>query len=183
VKWKLKFAYLPNAQVENMERPNLAQLRKLVGVANYQFGPGVGQALFNNRVRIECSRRTGRIRHIYRKGHLIATLRPTDGYLALTPKGAHIVLSKVRNPRNIVMVRNDVSEVIRSGGDVFAKHVTHTDMNIRPAEEVIVIDEKRDLTGVGRAVLSGREMTHFTRGVAVKIRKGVDTSAREPGDS
>jgi 7-cyano-7-deazaguanine tRNA-ribosyltransferase len=160
-----------------MEVPNLAQLRKLVGVANYQFGSGVGQALFNNRVRIERSRKTGRIRHIYLGRRLIATLRPTDGYLALTPRGAQIVLSKVRNPRNTVVIRDDVSEVVRCGGDAFAKHVVRADGNIRPAEEVIVIDEQKDLLGVGRAVMSGREMVHFRRGVAVKMRKGVDTSA------
>jgi len=171
-----------------MERPNSAQLRKLVGVANYQFGAGVGPALFNNRVLIECSRRTGRIRHIYQGGHLIATLRPTDGCLALSPKGAHIILSKVKSPHNIVVVRADVSEVVRGGGDVFAKHVAGSDSSIRPAEEVIVIDEGKGLVGVGRAVLSGREMMHFRRGVAVKVRRGVDASSDkeltgEPADS
>jgi len=162
-----------------MQRPTLAQLRKLVGVANYQFGTGVGQALFNNKVRIECSRRTGRIRHIYRGGHLVATLRPTDGYLALTLDGADILLSKIKNPRNVVVVQNDVSEAVRIGGDVFAKHVAHSDPNIRPAEEVIVIDQGKDLVGVGRAVLSGREMMHFKRGVAVKLRRGIDEASEK----
>jgi predicted RNA-binding protein (TIGR00451 family) len=95
-------------------------------------------------------------------------------------------LSKIKNPRNIVVVQDDVSEVVRGGGDVFAKHVADTDLSIRPAEEVIVVDEGKALVGVGRAVLSGREMKHFTRGIAVKLRKGVDASdgemAKEPAD-
>jgi len=156
-----------------MNRPTLAELRKLVGVANYQFGGAVGDVLFNNRVRIECSRRTGRIRHIYRDGHLIATLRPTDGYLALTPNGARILLSKNKNQGNLVVVQTDVSDVVRAGGDVFAKHVVRSDSSIRPAEEVIVTDERKALVGVGSAVLSGHEMMHFRRGVAVKLRRGV----------
>lgn len=157
-----------------MDRPTLAQLRKLVGVANYQFGAGVGPALFNKRVLVECSRRTGRIRYIYRDNRLIATLRPRDGYLALTPDGASLLLSGVKTPPNIVMIQADVAEVVRGGGDVFAKHVVQADSNLRPAEEAIVTDERGGLVGVGRAVLSGHDMMHFKRGVAVKLRRGVE---------
>jgi 7-cyano-7-deazaguanine tRNA-ribosyltransferase len=160
-----------------MDRPTLAELRKLVGVANYQFGANAGHALFDNQVRIERSRRTGRIRHIYRDGRLIATLRPTDGYLALTLSGAHRLLSRIKNLSNVVVVQADVSDVVRGGGDVFAKHVASSDSSIRPAEEVIVTDEQKALVGVGSAVLSGREMMHLKRGVAVKLRKGVDESS------
>jgi len=132
----------------------------------------VGQVLFKS-VRIECSRKTGRIRHVYVSDQLIATLRPKDGYLALTTHGASIVLSKVAKPPNIVSVETDVSEAIRAGGDVFAKHVIRADPELRPADEVIVTDESGVLLGVGRAVLSGVEMMDFKRGVAVKLRRGI----------
>jgi len=156
----------------------MPQLRKLVGIANYQFGKEAGSVLFNKEVRIECSRRTGRIRHVYRGGQLIATLRPKDGYLALTPHGAKILLSKMGEPPNTVMVQNDVSDIVKAGGDVFAKHVVRADVNLRPAEEVIVTDERGLLLGVGRAVLSGADMLHFKRGVAVKLRRGVQVTDR-----
>lgn len=156
-----------------MDRPTVPQLRKLVGIANYQFGNGAGAVLFNKDVRIECSRRTGRIRHVYRGGHLITTLRPKDGYLALTPHGGGILLAKAKTLPNVVSVQNDVSEFVKSGGDVFAKHVVRADQELRPAEEVIVTDERGVLLGVGRSVLSGTDMTHFKKGVAVKLRKGV----------
>ena len=160
-----------------MGRPNITQLRKLVGIANYQFGAGVGSALFNKQARVECSKRTGRIRHIYRGSQLVATLRPTDGYLALTPSGANILLSKIRKPPNIVAVQTDVSGFVKQGGDVFAKHVVRADVNLRSAEEVIVTDEQGVLLGVGKAVLSGPEMLHFKKGVAVNLRRGVQKSA------
>ena len=165
-----------------MDRPTLTQLRKLVGVANYQFGTGIGPALFNKQVFVECSRRTGRIRHIYRNGRLIATLRPRDGYLALTPDGASILLSGVRNPPNVVVLQTDVADVVRGGGDVFAKHVVQADSSLRPAEEVIVTDERRVLVGVGRAVLSGVDMMHFKRGVAVRLRRGVQEASDNAPD-
>jgi uncharacterized protein with predicted RNA binding PUA domain len=113
---------------------------------------------------------------------LIATLRPRDGYLALTPDGASILLSGVRNPPNVVVLQTDVADVVRGGGDVFAKHVVQADSSLRPAEEVIVTDERRVLVGVGRAVLSGVDMMHFKRGVAVRLRRGVQEASDNAPD-
>jgi len=155
-----------------MEHPSRSQLRKLIAVGNYQFGKGVGSTLFDRKVMIECSRRTGRIRHVYVRGKLIATLRPKDGFLALTPHGAGIILHKVKAAPNVVMVDAAVADAIRDGGDVFAKHVMRADPDLRPGEEVIVIDAGGSLLGVGSAVLAGHEMTAFRRGVAVNLRKG-----------
>jgi predicted RNA-binding protein (TIGR00451 family) len=162
-----------------LSHPTFPQLRKLIGVANYQFGKNVGSVLFNRDVKVTCSRRTGRIRHVFRKNQLIATLRPKDGYLALTIVGAKLILSRTKDPPNLVIVQNDVSEFIRTGGDVFAKHIVGADRCLRPAEEVIVVDENKHLLAVGRAFLSGNDMQYFKRGVAVKVRRGVDDSRRE----
>ena len=150
------------------------QRRKLVGIGNYQFGNRAGEALFDGNVEIECSRKTGRIRHVYIRSKLVATLRPRDGFIALTPAGAEIILNRVRNAPNVVTVDSDVGESIRVGGDVFAKHVVAADQWLRPGEEAIVTDEHGTLLGVGSAVLAGHEMTAFKRGVAVNVRKGVD---------
>ena len=159
-------------------RATPVQLRKVVGVANYQFGPGVGSVLFNRKSRIVCSRKTGRIRHIYRGEKLLATLRPTDGYLALTPHGARILLNKMTVAPNIVMIQSDVAEFITKGGDVFAKHIVRAADTIRPSDEVIVINESGDLLGVGSALLSGKDMKYFKRGVAVRVRRGTDETNR-----
>jgi len=157
-----------------VERPSNLHLRKLVGVGNYQFGQEIGSVLFNRKVRIECSRKTGRVRHIYGHDRLIATLRPKDGYLALTPHAANIILSKVEHPPNLVVVQTEVSEAIKAGGDVFAKHIVRANGDLSAGEEVIVTDEDGLLLGVGAATLSGREMCAFKRGVAVKLRRGLD---------
>jgi 7-cyano-7-deazaguanine tRNA-ribosyltransferase len=148
-----------------------------VGVANYQFGKGAGAALFARGIRVACSKRTGRIRHIYRNGKLIATLRPKDGYLALTTEGALLILSGMKQPPNLVAVQDDVADFIKAGGDVFAKHVVRADENLRPAEEVIVTDQEGTLLGTGKAVLSGNDMKFFKRGVAVRVRRGAREAA------
>jgi predicted RNA-binding protein (TIGR00451 family) len=149
-------------------------LRKIIGVANYQFGRGAGSILFDRNNRIVCSRKTGRVRHIYHGEKLIATLRPTDGFLALTIYGARILLDKLTVVPNTVTVQSDVAEFITKGGDVFAKHIVRAADTIRPSDEVIVTDEAGRLLGVGSALLSGNDMKHFRRGVAVRVRRGTN---------
>jgi len=158
------------------------QRRKLIGVANYQFGSHVGETLFGGEVRIVCSKRTGRIRHILKGKQLLATLRPTDGFLALTVTGAQLLLDKIDDPPNVVSVQSDVGEFIKSGGDVFSKHVVSVP-DLRPAEEAIVTDDEGNLLGVGTACISGNDMKYFKRGVAVRIRCGVGSKETSNGVS
>ena len=147
-------------------------LRKIIGIANYQFGQGAGSVLFDRSCRIVCSRKTGRVRHIYRGMKLIATLRPIDGFLALTVHGAKILHDSTKFVRNTVTIQSDVGEFIMKGGDVFAKHIVNAPDTIHPSDEVIVTDEAGQLLGVGSALLSGSDMNYFGRGVAVRVRRG-----------
>jgi len=153
-------------------------LRKVIGVANYQFGLGAGSVLFDRGCRIVCSRKTGRVRHIYRDKTLIATLRPTDGFLALTVHGAKILHDSLKFVSNTVTIQSDVGEFVMKGGDVFAKHIVKASDTIRPSDEVIVTDETGQLLGVGSALLSGNDMKYFRRGVAVRVRRGIDEIRR-----
>jgi uncharacterized protein with predicted RNA binding PUA domain len=74
-------------------------------------------------------------------------------------------------------VSNDVASFVAEGKSVFAKHVVAADSEIRPEEEVTVLDEDGRLLAVGRAVLTGREMLAFKRGVAVKVRRGIGSGS------
>lgn len=148
----------------------LLRIRK---TADYQLGKDVGKVLFPDSVTIGFSKKTGRIRHLFLDGKLLATLRPTDGMFSLTLHGAKRLVADLKPLRHWVRVEEDIATFIAEGKSVFAKHVTDADVEIRPMEEVIVLDEKDNVLAVGRAVLTGHEMTAFKRGVAVKTRKGV----------
>jgi len=149
------------------------ELIKLKAIANYQFGRNAGEALFKGDIKVSRSYRTGRVRNIYLNGKLIATVRASDGFLALTPEGARLLLKAFRPPKLRVIVPNHVADAIAEGRSVFAKHVIDVDPEIRAGEEVIVVDENDRLLAVGKAVLSAEEMMAFDKGVAVKVRKGV----------
>lgn len=77
-------------------------------------------------------------------------------------------------PRQRVSVIDGVEEFIRKGGNVFAKHVRKVDPELRPAEEVMVVDSKDRLLAVGKTFFSASEMLSFKIGIAVKVRHGVD---------
>ena len=147
-------------------------LRRLRAIAEYQFGLGVGEALFPEFISIERSKNTGKIRFITIADTLIATLRPTDGYLTLTIKGAERLSSKIDDLGCIVTVMDEASEFVAQGRNVMAKHVVFAGYKIRPGDEVLVLNSKKEVVGVGRALLNGEEMLAFQKGVAVKIRRG-----------
>ena len=150
-----------------------SELQRIRSVADYQFGKGVGSKLFTTKVVLTRSKRTGRIRYIYLDGKRLATLRPTDGLFSLSIAGARRILANANSVKYLVVVCNDVGEYISKGGNVFAKHVVEADINIRLMDEVMVVDEERNILAVGRAALSGHEMLVFKIGLAVKVRHGL----------
>lgn len=141
-------------------------------MADYQFGKGAGRLLFPRNVKIEYSKKTGRIRYVYLNDARLATMRPTDGLFSLSLVGAQRLVRHRDRAKCIVTVKNDVAEFVAAGGDVFAVHVVNADDEIRSKDEVIIVNETGSILAVGRAVLSSEEMTAFKRGVAVRVRRG-----------
>ena len=151
-----------------MESP----VRRIRSIADYQYGAGVGQRLFPENVTIEYSHSTGRIRYINLGSERIATLRPTDGMLSISVAAARALAKACPEAYCFVTVRQDVAKFVAEGGDVFAAHVVKADAEIRPKDEVVVVDEQGQVMAVGRAALSAAEMKAFKTGVAVKVRHG-----------
>lgn len=149
-------------------------LQKIRAIANYQFESNVGHILFPEEVELTHSRRTGRIRHISLEGGLLATLRPRDSLFSLTIHGAQRLKTALKPLQSRVVARKDVEEFIKSGRNLFARHVVTVDEEVRPGNEVVIINEDDEILAVGRALLSGMEMLAFKRGVAVKVRRGVE---------
>lgn len=154
--------------MQTLENPKA----KVRTIADYQFSKGVGTQLFPDNIEIQLSPRTGRIRYINHNGQRLATLRPTDGLLSLSIKAAQIITQQIPQAKCFVTVKNEVAPYIARGGDVFAVHVVAVDDEIRAKDEVIAIDEDRNVLAVGRALLSANEIRAFKTGIAVKTRHG-----------
>ncbi len=148
-------------------------LRKIKAIADYQFGVGAGEALFKGNIKIEKSKKTGKIRHIYDKGVIVANMRASDSFLVLSKEGAKRLHNSMPYPENRVVVNEDSVPFARDGKSVFAKFVVDCDENIRSNDEVLIVSEDDELLAYGKALLCAHEMGDFNTGQAVKTRKGM----------
>jgi len=145
---------------------------KIMAMGDYQFGRGSGEALFGD-ARVEFAR-TGRIRRVYSSEDvLLATVRASDGFLILTIAGAKR-LQNMKYPHKRVMIEDsEVCEIVKEGRNVFAKFVEECDPDIRPSDEILVVDKDDKLLASGKAMLNGEEILAFKKGIAIKVRRGV----------
>lgn len=150
----------------------LNEKKKIIYVADYQFGVGAGQALFKGNVEIVKSKKTGKIRHIYYGENLIATMRAADGFFVLSKEGAKRLHSRMEYPQNRVMVNKDSEPFAQEGKSIFNKFVIDCDRNIRANDEVLIVNEKDELLAFGKSLLNSAEIMDFKVGQAIKTRKG-----------
>ncbi len=151
-------------------------MRKIISVADYQFGRHAGKYLFGNGdIKIVKSKRTGKIRNVYVNGKHVVSMRASDGFFTLKLEGAKILHEHFPFPKMRVMVSDDAEPFIRDGKNVFAKFVMNADEEIRPYDEVLIVNGRDELIGVGQAIMNRDEMLSFERGVAVKTREGLNT--------
>ncbi|CAD5244160.1 tRNA guanosine(15) transglycosylase TgtA [Thermococcus camini] len=168
----------PFAQSEGEEeftitKPARGEARSYVmAIAEYQFGEGAGEAFRD--AFVELSRKTGMPRQIKANGKHLATFRAEDGLLTLGIEGARRLREILPFPRMRVVVNEDADPFARKGKNVFAKFVVDADPDIRPYDEVLVVNERDELLATGQTLLNGEELKVFQSGLAVKVRRGVE---------
>ena len=161
-----------------MDIERILSLRKIKGISDYQFGPEITDVLFENEdeIRIEYSKNTGKIKHVYKDDELILNYRPTNGFFTLSLYSAFKIIEKVPPPTLRVTVLNDISDFIKKGRNVFCKHVVAIDDDLRPLDEVIVVNENDELLAVGKLKIPVPYVKDFDTGVAVRVRRGIEKS-------
>lgn len=150
---------------------NRDPLRIVRAIADYQFGGGVGEKLFDDECIVKISKRTGRPKYVYEGEEVLATVRYPDNLLALTLKGAEKLSKILPRPRFRVVIKPKALNKVLKGMNPTARDVLNVDEKILPGEEVLIEDLKGELIGVGRAVVSGSLMKDVASGVVVKLRK------------
>jgi uncharacterized protein with predicted RNA binding PUA domain len=150
--------------------PSSKEFIRLRAVADFLFEKGVGKHLFPEGIRVLKTK--GRIRQVWLSDEILCSIRASDGFIVLNRKGAELLHSCLRFPRLRVVVSDEAAPFVAQGKTVFAKHVVSADPEIRPAEEVLVVNGKDRLLASGKAMLSGEEMLAFKVGRAVEVRRG-----------
>lgn len=148
---------------------------------DYVFGKGTSKKLDFETIDFQYSRRTGRLRYVINREskEILFTLR-ANGSIAPTVSGARFILGhrigKKSRPRWVITVINDVSEFVANGKTVFCKHVTACDEELLAGEDVAVSNQRGELLAVGKTVVPASLMKQFKRGVAVKVREGINVN-------
>jgi len=151
-------------------------LKRARMIADLQFGRKAGVTLFPDGTTYSLSN-TGRLRYLYWGKERIATVRANDGLLTLSMIGAQRLHSFFPFPKLRVIASDNIAPLIAKGGNLFAKHVSGVDPEIRAGDEIIVVDGKDKLLATGTALLAPEEMIQIKKGVAVTIRKGAETES------
>jgi predicted RNA-binding protein (TIGR00451 family) len=148
-------------------------LRKIRTIADYQFSEGAGCTLFPDEIDVTISRKTGKIKEIRDGSSHLATLNPRTGTLSLSIEGAKRLTGKIDG--STITVDDEFVFPISMGGNVFARHVVNAGDGLRAGNETVVVSENSSVVAVGRSLLSGGEAKGFKCGVAIKVRRGVNS--------
>lgn len=152
-----------------------ADIEDIRTIAQYQFGPTAGEALFPAGEDLEITRtNSGRPRQILADGGRIATYE-RDGRFRLGIEGGRRLEESLPEDTHRVVVGDESEPFVRDGRNAFAKFVTEADTAIRPHNEVLLVHEDGYLLAVGRAELSGEGMLAFETGMAVKVRESLES--------
>ena len=156
---------------------DLLILRKIKAICDYQFGPDITDILFDKeKIKVEFSKNTGKIKHVYLEDNLLLNFRPTNGFFTLSLFAAQKIINNIPKPKLRVIVLNEISEFIKQGRNVFCKHVIDIDINLRALDEVIVVNQMDELLAIGKLRISVPYVKNFKKGVAVMVRKGINKS-------
>ena len=153
-------------------------LRKVKSISDYQFGQSITDILFEDEkeIKIEFSKNTGKIKHVFYRDELLLNLRPTNGFFTLSLFSAEIIIKNIPKPRLRGIVMNEISDFIKIGRNVFCKHITDIDDNLRPSDEIIVVNQADEILAIGKLVIPVPYVRSFKTGIAIKVRKGISKS-------
>jgi len=150
-------------------KPDDMEVSIIKSVLAYQFDYKVAEALVAlDDLFVEYSRR-GRIKYVYRGRERILTRRPTDGLFTLSIEAGRIVAANSSTPRFRVIVEKGYTPL----GGVLARHLVDVDPNLRPGDEVIIVDTNDNLIGVGKLRLPPLIAKNTIVGEVARVRKKV----------
>jgi len=138
-----------------------------------QFGRGAGDALLAGKVQLVRSKNTGRVRNVIVEGKHVLSMRAHDGLFTLRLDGGKVLHRAFPKPALRVVIETETAEFNRAGKNVFAKFVIAADDELRPFDEVLIVDQEDRLVAVGQALLSPEEMVAFDHGLAARVREGL----------
>ena len=152
-------------------------VRKAIAIADFQFGKNAGISLFDGKLKIVKSKKTGKIRNIYTNGKHIVSMRASDGFFTLKKEGGKLLHQTFPPPCLRIVIKNEAIPFVREGKNVFAKFVLNCDESLRPYDEALIVNKEDEMVAIGRCIMNNEEMRSFNKGIAAKTREGINQEA------
>jgi len=133
-------------------------------IADYQFGAGAGDALFED---VQTESRYPKLRVRDGDDEQLAAMVPQYGVLSFTLAGARRWVESDAPTKRVEI------DDFAPHGSVLAPGVVDASDDIRVGDEVVI--EGPSAFAVGRAAMSGPEMVESTRGIATSVRHVEET--------
>lgn len=142
-------------------------MERIKAVLAYIYSERLAEEVERVQMRVELSRTTGRVKHVFSHGRMMFTLRAQDGYLLPTIHAGPLLRDY---SVHVVKVTKDAAEYVKRGRNVPARHVLYVSESLRAGAEVVVVDPDGEPVAVGRLMASPSEVRSIGRGYAVRVR-------------
>jgi 7-cyano-7-deazaguanine tRNA-ribosyltransferase len=151
--------------------PKVRDMQKLRAIMEYQFGKGAGELLPDN-LKIKKSKNTKRIRWLYEKKEMIASVRASDHFIIPHETLALRLKERYPAPKLRLIMKDDKEaiECVREGKSAMCKFVEDVDPQLRCGDECLIVDKDDNLIRCGTLHMSPREIMDFQRGMAARTR-------------
>ncbi|MCE4617927.1 MAG: hypothetical protein F7C37_00615 [Desulfurococcales archaeon] len=143
-----------------------SELRVLRARAAYQWDWRVAEALLPSPEGFQIDVVRGRIRYVIFKGAVYLTLRPNDGLFSPSKAAAERIIRSSQPPRYRIIIRGD--REIR--GSILARDVVSIDPDLKPGDEVVIVDQEDNLVGVGRLRVPPSMIEGLMYGEVARVR-------------
>jgi len=137
--------------------------RRLIAVADYQYGAGTGKILFSHHIKTKG--KYPRNIQIFRDKMLLATYLSSTGFLSLQPESAQEII-------NYSLVNLEFAADKISGSSIYAPGCEKADETIHPSDEIFIVHSNQVL-GTAKALVSGHDMNKMLSGALAEVKKKV----------
>ncbi|MBP2144092.1 7-cyano-7-deazaguanine tRNA-ribosyltransferase [Methanococcus voltae] len=170
---KSKFEKSKETLYAHKDTCDLTRIDKML---QYQYGHKILDDEIMDKLMTKRSKTTKRLRNVMWKDtkEVLFTVRASDNYLIPAKEGAKLLHEKIPAPFHRVVIDPSVEEFAKDGKSVYAKFVIDCDKELRPYEEVLVVNKEDELLAFGTTLLNGKELLEFDYGVAIDVRNGVN---------
>ncbi|MGB9726370.1 MAG: PUA domain-containing protein [Fervidicoccaceae archaeon] len=156
------------------EAPGKQEIAQIYGVLYYQFGRRAAEEVLKLAGELKVKRySSGIIREVLLSGKPILYHNPTTGLFTLSWVGAQVIFPLVPPERRRIFVKKDIFERYTKRV-LLAPAVAGSSEDIRPGDEVFLVDESGSLLALGKALVSAAELKSIRKGKIAFVRRSFD---------